>query len=110
MFKEKNTKKRIVVQEYSKEKSTLDARHQNMLQKMSLREKKVSELKDKKSNINEQLNLLYEANSKFKHDENTECSEYNTLWNTIIDLRDQLRYIEKEIIDNDTNTDEIDYY
>ena len=110
MFKEKNTKKRIVVQEYSKEKSTLDARHQNMLQKMSLREKKVSELKDKRNNITNQLNVLYETNSKFKHDENTECNEYNTLWNSIIELRDQLRYIEKEILDNDTNTDEIDYY
>jgi len=110
MFKEKNTKKRIVVQEYSKEKSTLDARHQNMLQKMSFRENTLSELKDKKIQINNQLSSLQDQITKFKEEENTECSEYNNIWNTIIDLRDQLRYTENDIIVNDTNNDEIEYY
>lgn len=110
MFKEKNTKKRIVVQEYSKEKSTLDARHQNMLQKMSFREKEATDLKENKVEINSQLESLQESIAKFKLEENTECDEYNTIWNTIIDLRDKLRNINKDLVVNETNTDEIDYY
>jgi hypothetical protein len=110
MFKEKNTKKRIVVQEYSKEKSTLDARHQNMIQKMSFREKTVSELRDKKIQVNNQLSSLQDTITKFKEEENTECDEYNNIWNTIINLRDELRNIDNTISANETNIDEIEYY
>lgn len=110
MFKEKNTKKRIVVQEYSKEKSTLDARHQNMIQKMSFREKTVSELRDKKIQVNNQLTSLQDTITKYKEEENTECDEYNNIWNTIINLRDELRNIDNTISANETNIDEIEYY
>ena len=110
MFKEKNTKKRIVVQEYSKEKSTLDARHQNMLQKMSFREITISELKDKRVALNNELNILYQENAKYKQEENTECKTYNEMWERIIELRDSLRNIDNELAADETNTDEIDYY
>ena len=110
MFKEKNTKKRIVVQEYSKEKSTLDARHQNMLYKMSLREKTLLDLQVKQSEIHTQLDILQSQIKYHNQESNTESEEYNNVWSTIIELRDELQAINKNIASNETNTDEIDYY
>jgi len=110
MFKEKNTKKRIVVQEYSKEKSTLDARHQNMLQKMCLREKTSSDLKVQKQEIHLQLNSLQLDILKYKNELNTECQTYNDVWTSVIDLQDKLRNIDNEITSNDTNSDMVEYY
>lgn len=110
MFKEKNTKKRIVVPEFAKDNSTLDAKHNNMIYTMTQKQQRLQELRLQHDKITEQVNQLNQSIQEIKKSGTTDSEEYNSAWTNTINLKDQLVLIDKEIVTCMSSQEEIDYY
>lgn len=109
MFKEKNTKKRIVSSD-AKDNSTLDARHNNMINTMTLKQLRVKDLEQTQANINDKLSDLQAYIRKCKNQGDTDSSGYNAAWQKNLDLLDQSRKIAQEISESSSIDEEINYY
>lgn len=109
MFKEKTSKKRLHTSENTKDISTLDAMHHNMIKKFTNKLElknnyltNIYDLKDIQSNIKyEIINLSLSTN---KND-----ILYNNLWNSNVELQEEIINLKNKIKDID-NFSEIDYY
>jgi chaperonin cofactor prefoldin/DNA-directed RNA polymerase subunit RPC12/RpoP len=110
MFKEKNTKKRIVTQDYAKDNSTLDARHQNMVNHLTLKQLRVKDLEQSKEELQTQLYNIQNHIIELKASDNTESAIYNASWSSNVMLTDQLRQIAHEIVECSSINDELNYY
>jgi hypothetical protein len=110
MFKEKNTKKRIVTQDYAKDNSTLDARHQNMIQHMTLKQHRIKDLETKQTELHENILRINDRIRTIKLEGDTESREYNVAWNSNMNLSDEILRIQKEIHECSSIDDEINYY
>uniref|UniRef100_A0A6C0KSD4 Late transcription factor VLTF3-like protein n=1 Tax=viral metagenome TaxID=1070528 RepID=A0A6C0KSD4_9ZZZZ len=110
MFKEKTSKKRIHIYESSKDTTTLDARHLNMIQTMQ--EDKAS-ITDLYKLHNETANIIKEIENRiatFKELGDIESDNYNIAWTSNILFTENKRNIEKKILHLQSFKDEIDYY
>jgi uncharacterized Zn finger protein (UPF0148 family) len=109
MFKEKSTKKRLVATE-SKEISTLDARHQNMILQLQQGQQTKKNLEETKETILNQLNYWKSIIEQLYLENNIQSKDYEIAWSSNIYYKDQLRLLNyqcKKIMDE---SKEIEYY
>jgi hypothetical protein len=109
MFKEKTSKKRLHISENTKDLSTLDAMHHNMINNFS---KKLETKKLYTENINNlkfiHNNLKTEINNLGLSSER-DNNLYNTLWNSNIKIVEDIIDLNNKIKDLDS-FDEVEYY
>ena len=110
MFKEKTSKKRIHTSESSKDTTTLDARHLNMIQSMQDNKASITELLQLQINTQTIINDLELSITKFKEIGEIDSEAYNMAWSSNIIYRETYRAIEKKIEHLQSFKDEIDYY
>ena len=109
MFKEKSTKKRLVATE-SKEISTLDARHQNMILQLQQGIQNKKNLEETKDILITQLNYWKSIIEQLYLENNIQSKDYEIAWSSNIYYKDQLRLLNsqcKKIMDE---SKEIEYY
>ena len=109
MFKDKTSKKRFQNVDITRDLSTLDAMHNKIIgnyNKKIIDDKnyieKINNLEITYKNINDEIIKYY--NSNIKNDE-----LYSNLWNSNIQIREELKNIQDEI-NNINHFDEIEYY
>lgn len=114
MFKEKNSKKRIVVPEYAKDSSTLDAKHQTMIKTMTDKYGRLEHLRETHSNVMTQLTSIrasiHDAKRADMSDDANALKLVDDMWSSNIYLNDYKTQLEKDISQCMSHTDEIDYY
>lgn len=110
MFKEKSSKKRIVTSESSKDHSTLDARHQVMIQTMHDQQKQMETFASEKTKIEAQIRALHADIQKLKEDGLFDTPHYDSLWDHTIVLKEQLVNIENTLKQLKSYQEEINYY
>jgi len=111
MFKERSSKKRTVATDGSGNRATtLDARHQYMITQMTnsrnqieILQKELDELYIKQSTIKEDID------EKQTHDD-YDNKEYNSLWDTYLEIADRIRELKHTLKTLELNTDEIEYF
>lgn len=109
MFKEKTSKKRLHISDNTKDLSTLDAMHHNMINNFSkkLETKKlytenINNLKNIHNNLKSEINLLSLSYDK-------DINLYNSLWNSNIRVVEDIIELNNKIKELD-NFNEIEYY
>lgn len=110
MFKEKSSKKRIVTSESSKDHSTLDARHQQMIQSMQDRQGQILELQRKRASIQVELDKYAARIHDWKINQDYDHDLYHETWSSNLQLQEQLQQIDESIQSLKCFEDEIDYY
>jgi uncharacterized Zn finger protein (UPF0148 family) len=110
MFKEKSSKKRIVTSQNSKDASTLDAKHQNILTQISQRRAQLGVAIARKSELSCELNRCNEHIHAMKIDGKIDTPEYDSAWSSNIFIKEQLKLLDKTITELEQNRDEIEYY
>lgn len=110
MFKEKNTKKRYVTPDYAKDNSTLDARHQTMIQNMTLKQHRLKDLELQKNALSGQLSEIHAQITHMKISGDIESIKYQQAWTSNMVLEDQSRALIAEMADCQTSESEINYY
>lgn len=110
MFKEKSSKKRIVTSESSKDHSTLDARHQHMIQQMHDRQVQVNTLiKDRQDMEDKKHELLLHV-QQHKENGTYDTPAYDALWDEIIELKEKITLLDATLKQLRSYEDEINYY
>ena len=109
MFKDKTSKKRFQNVDVTRDLSTLDAMHNKIISNYNQKIiddqnyiEKINKLEINYKNINDEIIKYY--NSNIKNDE-----LYSNLWNSNIQIREELKNIQNEIT-NINYFDEIEYY
>jgi hypothetical protein len=109
MFKDKTSKKRFQNVDITRDLSTLDAMHNKIISNYNQKIiddqnyiDKINKLEINYKNINDEIIKYY--NSNIKNDE-----LYSNLWNSNIQIREELKNIQNEIT-NINYFDEIEYY
>jgi hypothetical protein len=109
MFKDKTSKKRFQNVDINRDLSTLDAMHNKIISNYNKKIidnknyiEKIDILEKNYKNINDEISKYY--NSNIKNDE-----LYSNLWNSNIQIKEELKNIQNEI-NNNNNFDEIEYY
>lgn len=110
MFKEKSTKKRIVTQQNTKDASTLDARHQQMIQQMTQQHANVSQLIELRDNVEQQKAYWLSVIHHMKTERNIDCAEYETAWTSNLHFTERLKHVNQQIDNIQQSKDEIEYY
>ena len=110
MFKEKSSKKRIHIVDSAKETSTLDARHNQMIQNLQHNQSNISILEYKLKNIIKEITTIENDIKHYKSTNNIECDEYNILWKKNLLLQENKNKLVKEINNLNSQNDEISYY
>lgn len=110
MFKEKSSKKRIVTSESAKDHSTLDARHQQMIQQLQDRQKQREILEDDKIRILGELDSIADKIKLWKNNNDYESDIYQETWSSNLALKEQLQQIDQQISTISSFSDEIEYY
>jgi hypothetical protein len=109
MFKDKTSKKRFQNVDINRDLSTLDAMHNKIISNYNKKiidnknyTEKIDRLEKNYKSINDEITKYY--NSNIKNDE-----LYSNLWNSNIQIKEELKNIQNEI-NNNNNFDEIEYY
>lgn len=110
MFKEKTSKKRIHIHESSKDTTTLDARHLNMIQTMQDNKASIQDLYNEQKEIDSIIKDIENRIYIFKENDDIESEEYNIAWTSNIEFSEKKRIIENKIIKLQSFKEEIDYY
>jgi Poxvirus Late Transcription Factor VLTF3 like len=110
MFKEKTSKKRIHTHDSSKDTTTLDARHLNMVQSMQNNKASITDLYNLHSQTSDIITGLQNQIIKYKDEGVIDTEEYNTAWSSNILFVEKRKEIEKRILHLQSYRDEIDYY
>lgn len=110
MFKEKSSKKRIITAQNAKEASTLDAKHQNMLNTIAKKQEQLSDLIEQQSTLADQLAQYTEIIRDMKYNGLIDTPEYDLAWSSNIHIKEQLRNINKTIESLKNSKHEIEYY
>lgn len=110
MFKEKSTKKRIVTPQHTKDASTLDARHQQMIQHMTNQQSNVTKLLEVQQTLQENKQYWENVIIKMKQDQDMDCREYDCAWSSNLHLAERIKKLQHEICNIQQSRDEIEYY
>jgi len=110
MFKEKTSKKRIILHDSIKDTSTLDARHHQMIQTLQNNKNSIQDLTKETKYIDCELERLNKYIDELKQTNNIESCEYNTAWSSNLELQDLKKNILNKINNYNSHEDEIDYY
>lgn len=111
MFKERSSKKRSVAGQNGVPRlSTLDARHQEMIQNLSQKQEQVEKLETDLQYLYGQSNLLKTEIDTMYATETYDEKTYDALWTKHLKNIDQIREIETQLKHLKTNTEEIEYF
>jgi hypothetical protein len=110
MFKEKSTKKRIVSSSNSKDTSTLDAKHQNMIQQLCDSRSQLSVLYNERNTLEQQLHDFELFIKSMQDNDLCDTKEYDIAWTSNLDIRERLKFLDKNIHNLQSCKDEIEYY
>ncbi len=110
MFKEKSTKKRIVTPQNTKDASTLDARHQQMIQHMAHQHANVTQLLEIQQSLEEKKAHWQARIQKMKQDHLIDTREYDCAWTSNLHLSERIKKLSYEIDNIQKSRDEIEYY
>ncbi len=110
MFKEKASKKRIPVSDSGKDKSTLDAKHQQVIQTMQDDHRNVPFLNSICSEINSEIDRIENDIREMKSKNLIDTPEYDLAWSSNLELKGEKRDITSKIQKIESLKDEIDYY
>lgn len=111
MFKERSSKKRTVAGQNGVPRlSTLDARHQEMIQNLSQKQSQVEKLESELQNLYGQSNTYKNEIDIMYQSEEYDEKLYDVLWDKHLKNIDQIRDIEAKIKHLKTNTEEIEYF
>jgi hypothetical protein len=110
MFKEKSTKKRLVVNESAKDHSTLDARHQLMIAQLHERQQQLSELEARRSALQASIASYQDQIHQYKVDGVIDTPEYDALWSSNLSLREEALIVDQTMRTLRSFREEIDYY
>lgn len=110
MFKEKNSKKRIVIPEYAKDSSTLDAKHQSMIKTMTDKYEQLDQLRETHSNVVSQLKHINSRIQKLNQNKDVDDKMLENIWSSNIFLQDYKLQLEKDMKQCGSHLDEINYY
>lgn len=110
MFKEKTTKKRLVLPEGSKEKTTLDARHQQMIQQLQQGIQQQNELEAEKEAIQQKLSYWKDIIYDLYYDKKAFTPEYELAWTSnlfYVNRIQEIEQLQKRLLNA---SKEVDYY
>ena len=94
MFKEKTSKKRIHIHESSKDTTTLDARHTNMLQTLQDNKASITDLYKSKIEIENKIKEIEGRIFNYKSEGDIESELYNSEWLSNITYKEKKTEIE----------------
>lgn len=110
MFKEKSTKKRIITPQNTKDASTLDARHQQVIQQMAQQQANLHQLLETRD-IYQQQKAYWEGEiERMKNEELVDTREYDTAWTSNLHFTEKLKTLQNRIKDIEDSKEEIEYY
>jgi len=110
MFKEKTTKKRIHLTENSKDTATLDARHQDMIERLAADQKSISDIEANQEDIISEISRISCDIAKMKRDGQFDTKDYESMWCSNMKLQEQLKANTDYIAELVSGKHEIDYY
>jgi hypothetical protein len=111
MFKEKSTKKRIVTPNNAKESATLDARHSQILQKLSDRQGTVGALHDQRAELERRRDAYHADIDRLRQDPDAlDSPEYEKAWADFLQVKEDIVRAGKGIADLESCKEEIEYY
>jgi uncharacterized Zn finger protein (UPF0148 family) len=110
MFKEKSSKKRIVTPHNAKDTSTLDAKHQNMINTLSEKRLHLHDMIKERCEIHNQIHFYDNMISNMKTNDLIDTLEYDAIWTSNIQLKERIRSLDRNIQYLSEGRDEIEYY
>jgi hypothetical protein len=111
MFKERSSKKRTVAGQNGVPRlTTLDARHQEMIQHLSQKQSQVDSFEQELKTLYGQSNLYQSEIDTMYQSEEYDDKAYDSLWEKHLKNIDQIREIEIKLKNLKTNTEEIEYF
>lgn len=110
MFKEKSSKKRIHIIDSAKETSTLDARHNQMINTLQINQSNISILETKLKNINNEICKIENSIKEHKLNNNIDNDEYNNIWKKYLTIKEDKNKLVKDLDNLKSQDDEISYY
>lgn len=110
MFKEKSTKKRIVTSSNSKDTSTLDAKHQNMIQSLIDKHNRLSDLEHEYEELKQRLKEYEEKITDMQMNDLCDTHDYDLAWSSNLYIKERIRLLDSNIRNLRTCKDEIEYY
>jgi hypothetical protein len=111
MFKERSSKKRTVAGQNGVPRlSTLDARHQEMIQNLSQKQNQVLQLETELQTLYGHSNAYKKEIDTLYQSEDYDEKIYDAIWDKHLKNMDQIREIESKIKHLKTNTEEIEYF
>jgi len=110
MFKEKSSKKRIHIIDSAKETSTLDARHNQMIQSLQTSHQSISSIQKELSHLNDDISRIESQIKQCKLENNIESDSYNEIWDENILLHERRDKLAKTLESLKSQSNEINYY
>lgn len=110
MFKEKSSKKRIVSSESAKDHTTLDARHQQVIQNLQERSSQIEQLEAERALLQEQLAVYRQHIASLKAVGDFDSQQYDDAWSSNLHLQECIGGITSQIDRHKSYQEEIDYY
>ena len=107
---EKTSKKRLVTNDSIKDITTLDAKHQNMMQTLYNNQINIENLKNTTISIDQKLDEIQSIIKNFKLEGDIESDEYNLAWSSNLYYQELKKDILSQIDYYSSHQDEIDYY
>lgn len=110
MFKEKSSKKRLCTAESAKDTSTLDARHNCMLEKMHQNHACISTIEEEQQRVKHELAQMENIIKDLKSCGQYDSDYYNNIWSSNLDLQESHRTNSKRLDALKSSKDEVEYY
>jgi uncharacterized Zn finger protein (UPF0148 family) len=110
MFKVKSSKKRIVTNPNAKDASTLDARHQQILNDMQEKRHRLTEWVGLRENLTLDLSTWNQRITDMQADDLLDTPEYDEAWSSNLHIKKLIKDIDTQIDKLEQCTEEIEYF
>lgn len=110
MFKEKSTKKRICVSDNAKDIATLDARHNDIIDRMQHNHIRIQELQEELKYLDEQMTDFDDQIYTMKVEYDYDSDKYNDIWTSNIACIERKKAAQQELDKLSSAQDEVNYY
>ena len=110
MFKEKTSKKRLHINDSTKDTSTLDARHQSMIQNLQDNKDSIKDFHVDLYKINQKIIASDNLIKEFKEKGDVESNSYNLEWSKNLEYNEIKKELQRQIGRLESFQDEINYY
>lgn len=110
MFKEKNTKKRLTSNQNATQISTLDAKHQSMIQTFFDHKHQLQSALQEHEEWTAKQQFYEQQIESLKANDETDTAQYDILWTSNIYCKEKLFTLQRAIKGLDGSKEEIEYY